>query len=64
MDSEVTLQVIPVDQLKAGDVVIINLKASLSDEEKVRAGEQWGKLFPNNPVVINADQGNLEIKRP
>ena len=60
-----TLQVILVDELQRGDVVIVNLQDRLESAAAFQMTyDQWKGMFPQQRVVINDGRGSVEIKRP
>lgn len=60
-----TLQVILADELRPGDIVVVNLKDRLeSAEAMARVHETFIRVFGHSvKILINDDRGTIEIKR-
>lgn len=47
-------------KINPGDVFFMETEVALSDEHKQAIIEQWGKLFPDNPILISK-KGTIKL---
>lgn len=64
LPDDTQLQVILMDELRHGDVVIVNLKERLPTDAHTALREHLERTFPAQVVLINDQQATIEIKRP
>lgn len=65
LPDDTQLSVILMDELRPGDVVIVNLKEKLSScDQHVQLMSQFSEMFPNQKIILNDDRASFEIVRP